>query len=333
MAEAARISGTDRAAILLMTLGEQTAASVLKHMDVEEVQKLGQAMASLSDVPRERVTEVLGQLLVAVQRKTPIGIGTNDYLRRVMTDSLGERRASALLGRIVKGRESTGIDALKWMEPRDVAEIIGDEHPQIIATILVHLPSRQAADVLKELDESMQADIVMRMARLDEVPETALQELDGIVERQAKEAAAVKRAKLGGVKAAADMINLMGPRQAAMLEAIQAEDAQLGEQLKDALFVFDNLLDLDDRAMQALLREVQADTLATALKGADEEIKGKVFKNMSKRAAEILRDDIAAKGPVRLSEVEQAQKEVLAVVLRLSEEGTIMLAKDGDEFV
>jgi flagellar motor switch protein FliG len=333
MAEAARISGTDRAAILLMTLGEQTAASVLKHMDVEEVQKLGSAMANLSDVPRERVTEVLGQLLVAVQGKTSIGIGTNDYLRRVMTDSLGERRASALLGRIVKGRESTGIDALKWMEPREVAEIIGNEHPQIIATVLAHLSSRQAAEVLQELDESMQADIAMRMARLDEVPETALQELDGIVERQAKEAAAVKTAKLGGVKAAADMLNLMGPRQAALLEAIQGEDAELGEQIKDALFVFDNLLELDDRAMQSLLREVQADTLATALKGADDEIKEKVFKNMSKRAAEILRDDIAAKGPVRLSEVEQAQKEILAVVLRLSEEGTIMLAKGGEEFV
>jgi flagellar motor switch protein FliG len=333
MAEAARIKGTDRAAILLMTLGEQTAASVLKHMDVEEVQKLGVAMAGLSDVPRERVTDVLGQLLVAVQGKTPIGIGTNDYLRRVMTDSLGERRAGALLGRIMKGRESTGIDALKWMEPRAVAEIVALEHPQIIATILAHLPSRQAADVLKELDAGMQADIAMRMARLDEVPETALQELDGIVERQAKEATAVKTAKLGGVKATAEMINLTGPKQATMIEAIQAEDAELGELIKDALFVFDNLLDIDDRGMQAILREVQADTLATALKAADEEIKEKVFKNMSKRAAEILRDDIASKGPVRLSEVEQAQKEILAVVLRLSEEGTVMLSAGGDEFV
>lgn len=333
MAEAARIKGTDRAAILLMTLGEQTAASVLKHMDVEEVQKLGTAMAGLADVPRERVTEVLGQLLVAVQGKTPIGIGTNDYLRRVMTDSLGERRAGAVLGRIMKGRESTGIDALKWMEPRAVAEIVGHEHPQIIATILAHLPSRQAADVLNELDAGMQADIAMRMARLDEVPETALQELDGIVERQAKEATAVKTAKLGGVKATAEMINLMGPKQATMIEAIQAEDAELGELIKDALFVFDNLLDIDDRGMQAILREVQADTLATALKGADEEIKEKVFKNMSKRAGEILRDDIASKGPVRLSEVEQAQKEILAVVLRLSEEGTVMLSAGGDEFV
>src|SRR5512134_3108203 len=166
MAEAAQVKGTERAAILLMTLGEQTAASVLRHMDIEEVQKLGVAMAGLADVPRERVTDVLGQLLVAVQGKTPIGIGTNDYLRKVMTDSLGERRAGALLGRIVKGRDSTGIDALKWMEPRAVAELVADEHPQIVATILAHLPSLQAADVLKELDATAQADVAMRMARL-----------------------------------------------------------------------------------------------------------------------------------------------------------------------
>jgi flagellar motor switch protein FliG len=333
MAEAAQIKGTERAAILLMTLGEQTAASVLRHMDIEEVQKLGVAMAGLADVPRERVTDVLGRLLVAVQSKTPIGIGTNDYLRKVMTDSLGERRAGALLGRIVKGRDSTGIDALKWMEPRAVAELVADEHPQIVATILAHLPSQQAADVLKELDAGAQADVAMRMARLDEVPETALQELDSIVERQAKDAAAIKTAKLGGVKAAADMINRLGGAQSTMIEKIQAEDAELGELIKDALFVFDNLLKIDDRGMQAILRDVQADTLATALKGADEEISEKIYKNMSKRAAEILRDDISSKGPVRLSEVEQAQKEVLAVALRLAEEGTIQLTSGGDEFV
>jgi flagellar motor switch protein FliG len=333
MAEAAQIKGTERAAILLMTLGEQTAASVLRHMEVEEVQKLGLAMAGLADVPRERVTDVLGRLLVAVTGKTPIGIGTNDYLRKVMTDSLGERRAGALLGRILKGRESTGIDALKWMEPRAVADIVKQEHPQIVAAILAHLPSQQAADVLKELETPAQADIAMRMARLDEVPETALQELDGIVERQTKEATAIKTAKLGGVQAAADMINLLGNAQSTMIQAIQAEDAELGELIKDALFVFDNLLKIDDRGMQAILRDIQADTLATALKGADEEVREKIFKNMSKRAAEILRDDMASKGPVRLSEVEQAQKEVLAVALRLAEEGTIALASGGEEFI
>jgi flagellar motor switch protein FliG len=334
MAEAAQVNGIERAAILLMTLGEQTAASVLRHMDVEEVQKLGTAMAGLADVPRERVTDVLGQLLVAVQGKTSIGFGTADYLKKVLTDSIGERRASVLLGRIVKGRESTGIDALKWMEPKAVAEVIKGEHPQIVATILAHFPSQQAADVLRSFDSAEQADIAIRVARLDEVPEAALQELDALVERQTKEATNVKTARLGGVKAAADMINLLGPAaQGTMIETIKSEDAELGEQIKDALFVFENLLKVDDRGMQAILREVQADTLSTALKAADEEIAEKIYKNMSKRAAEILRDDIASKGPVRLSDVEQAQKEILAVALRLAEEGTIMLASGGDEFV
>ena len=220
----------------------------------------------------------------------------------MLTESLGERRASRLLGRILKGRDSTGIDALKWMDPRTVAEVIKNEHPQIVATILAHLPSQQAADVLRRFDAAVQADIALRVARLDEVPESALQELDAIVERQTKEATSLQDARLGGVKAAAEMINLLGASgQTAMIDAIKAQaDQALGEQIKDALFVFDNLLKLDDRGMQAILREVQADVLSVALKGADEEIKEKIFKNMSKRAAEILRDDIAAKGPVRL---------------------------------
>jgi flagellar motor switch protein FliG len=210
------------------------------------------------------VTDVLGQLLVAVQGKTSIGFGTADYLKKVLTDSIGERRASVLLGRIVKGRESTGIDALKWMEPKAVAEVIKGEHPQIVATILAHFPSQQAADVLRNFDSTAQADIAIRVARLDEVPEAALQELDALVERQTKEATNVKTARLGGVKAAADMINLLGPAaQGSMIETIKSEDAELGEQIKDALFVFENLLKVDDRGMQAILREVQADTLST----------------------------------------------------------------------
>src|SRR5690606_35708183 len=257
--EAAAMSGTQRAAILLMSLGESTAASILKHMDVDEVQKLGTAMAELSDVPREQVGEVLGELLVAVQRKTAIGIGTSDYLRKVLTESLGERRASGLLGRILKkgGRESTGIDALRWMDPRTVADVIKNEHPQIIATILVHLGSRQAADVLARFEPAVQAEIALRVARLDEVPETALRELDAIVEQQTKETVATRTAQLGGVKAAADMLNLLGPAsQGVVIDKLKAEDAALAEQIKDALFVFDNLLKVDDRGMQSILREV-----------------------------------------------------------------------------
>jgi len=289
----------------------------------------------LANVPREKVADVLGEMLVAVQRQSPLGMGTSDYLRKVLNDSLGERKAGNLLGRILKGRDSSGIDALKWMDPRSVAEVIKNEHPQIIATILAHLSAQQASEVLARFPAAQQAEIAMRVARLDEVPEAALQELDAIVERQTKEAVAVRTARLGGVKAAADMINFLAPAaQTAVLDAIKGEDGTLSEQIKDALFVFDNLLKIDDRGMQSILREVQSDTLSVALKGADEALRDKVFNNMSKRAAEILRDDIASKGPVRLADVEVAQKEILAVAQRLAEEGSIVLAGGGgDEFV
>lgn len=333
MAEAGG-SGAERAAILLLSLGEQTAAAILRHMDVEEVQRIGSAMASVDDVPRDKVGAVLGEMLTAVEHKTAIGIGTGDYLRNVLIESLGERRATSLLDRILQGRDSKGIEALRWMDPRVVAEVIKGEHPQIIATIVAHLTSEQAAQVITTFPTESQVDVAMRLARLEEVPETALEELDSIVDQQTRETVALRTARLGGIRAAADVINLL-PREAeaAVLEAIKSEDESLGEQIQDALFIFENLLMVDDRGMQTILREVQSDALALALKGADEAIRNKVFKNMSKRAAEILRDDISARGPVKLSDVEQAQKEILTVAQRLSEEGQIVLSSSGDDFV
>jgi flagellar motor switch protein FliG len=334
VAEAAAENGTERAAILLLSLGEQTAASILRHMNVDEVQKLGMAMASLADVPRERVANVLGDLLTAVESKTSIGFGTGDYLRRVLTDSLGERKATSLLDRIFQQRDSTGIEALRWMDPRIVAEVVKEEHPQIIATILAHLDAEQAADVLGRFPSESQVEIALRLARLEEVPETALQELDTIVDQQTRETMALRTSRLGGIRAAADIINRLPPdAEAAVLEAIKASDEALGAEIQDALYVFENLLKVDDRGMQTILREIQSDTLALALKGADEAIREKVFKNMSKRAAELLRDDIAVRGPVRLSDVEAAQKDILTVAMRLAEQGQIVLGGSGDDFV
>ena len=334
MAEASGVSGTERAAILLLTLGEDTAASILRHMDVDEVQQLGSAMVSMTDVPREQVATVLGELLVAVEEKTAIGVGTADYLRKVLTDSLGEKRAGSLLDRILQGRDSSGIDALKVMDPKTVADVIRDEHPQIIATILAHLSAQQGADVLEHLSDEQQNKVTLRLARLEEVPETALQELDAIVERQAQEATALKTAKLGGVRAAADILNLLDPEiESRILEAIREEDDALGEQIQDSLFIFENLLTLDDRGMQTILREVQSDTLSKALKGADVAIQEKIFSNMSKRASELLRDDMNAQGPIRLADVEEAQKEILGVAQRLAEEGQIMLGGGGEDYV
>ncbi len=334
MADTEAIKGTERAAILLLSLGEDAAASVFKHMNVEEVKQLGSAMASVSDVPRDRVASVLGELLVAVKDKTSIGVGNADYLRKVLTDSLGERKAGSLLERILPGRESSGIDALQWMDPRTVSEVIRDEHPQIVATILAHLNPEQAAGVIQQFPSEVQSEVALRIAQLEEVPETALQELDAIVEKQTKEAAALRTAKIGGIRTAADIINFLDPEtEAAILEAIKAQDESLGDRIKDSLFIFDNLLSVDDRGMQMILREVESDSLALALKGADAPIREKIFNNMSKRASEILRDDIAAQGPVRLADVEEAQKAILTVAQRLAEEGQIMLGSGGDDFV
>lgn len=334
MAEAQDVKGTERAAILLLTLGEEAAASILRHMDVEEVRRVGSAMATVTDVPRDSVASVLGQLLVAVEEKTSVGVGSADYLRKVLVDSLGERKAGSLLDRILQGRESTGIDALKWMEPRAVAEVIRDEHPQIIATILAHLSAQQAAGVLTRFPPEQQAEVALRLARLEEVPEAALQELDAIVERQTQEAAALRTAHLGGIRAAADIINLLDSEaEAALLEAINSQDEALGEQIKESLFIFDNLLSVDDRGIQLILREVESDKLSIALKGADAAMQDKIFGNMSKRAAEILRDDMTTQGPVRLADVEEAQKSIIAVAQRLAEEGQIMLGGGGESFV
>jgi flagellar motor switch protein FliG len=290
-------------------------------------------MASVNDVPRDRVAGVLGELLSAVGNKTSIGMGSGDYLRKVLTDSLGERKASNLLDRIVKERDSKGIDALRWMDSRIVAAVIKDEHPQIVATILAHLNGKQAAEVLTRFSREAQVAVTLRLAKLEEVSETALKELDQIVDQQTRETIALRTARLGGIRVAADMLTRLAPDvEAAVLDAIKQSDAALGDQIQDALLVFENLLKVDDRGMQAILREVQSDTLLKALKGGDATIRDKIFKNMSKRAAELLRDDLSVSGPIKLSEVEAAQKEIVQVAMRLAEAGQIVLG-GGDDFV
>ena len=328
------VDGVQKAAILLMSIGEEAAAAVLKHMDPEEVQKLGGTMAMLRNISREQVSGALGELLAAAREKTSIGFGTSEYVRKVLIDAVGERKAASLLDRIISGRESAGIDALRWMDAKTVAQIIRSEHPQIVATVLAHLSPDQAADVLKCFPPESHGEVAKRIACLTEVPETALAELDAIVEQQSKETTSVRSTSVGGVRAAADIINLLGSEQeAAILEFIKEGDEELGQQIQDSLFIFENLLGVDDRGMQRLLREVQSDVLSIALKGADPAIAEKIYSNMSKRAAEILKDDIAAKGPVRLAEVEEAQRSILTTAQQLAEEGEIVLGGGGDDFV
>jgi flagellar motor switch protein FliG len=333
MAEAgARLSGAERAAILLMTLGEQDAAEVLKLMGPKEVQKVGSVMATLKNVSKQQVGEVLKDFVATVEEQTNLGIGSEDYIRNVMIKALGEDKAGGLIDRILLGHSSKGLEALKWMDPRAVAEVIRLEHPQIIAIVLAYLDSDHAAEVLNFLPERTRPDILMRIAALDGIQPQALQELDEIMERQFSGNTSVKSSSVGGLKSAADILNFMDTSaESEIIERIKEADDQLGDKIQDLMFVFDNLADVDDRGIQALLREVSSDTLITALKGSDEAVKSKIFGNMSKRASEMLRDDLEARGPVRLSEVEAAQKEILGIARRMADSGEIVLGGKGTE--
>lgn len=334
MAES-KMSGTERAAILLMSLGEEDAASVLKLMGPKEVQKIGTVMATLKNIPRQQVDEVLDEFVKTVDEQTNFGFGNDEYIRKVLVSALGEDKAGGLIDRILLGHSSKGLEALKWMDPRAVAEVVRLEHPQIIAIVLAYLDSDHAAEVLQYLPERVRPDILMRIATLEGVQPQALIELDEIMERQFQGNSNVKSSSVGGVKTAANILNHMdSTTESRISEAIKQADSQLGDQIQDLMFVFDNLAGVDDRGIQTLLREVSSDTLIIALKGADAAIREKILSNMSKRAAEILNDDLEAKGPVRLADVEAAQKEILAVARRMADAGTIVLGgKGADQYV
>ncbi len=333
--KAANLSGTDRAAVLLMSLGEENAAGVLKHMGPKEVQRIGTAMASLQSISRQDMNRVLQDFVQTVEQQTALGVGSDEYVRKVLTSALGEEKAGGVIDRILTGRNSKGLEALKWMDARAVADMIRMEHPQIVAIVLSFLDPDQAAEVLALLPEKSQSEIVMRIATLDTVQPNALEELDQILEKQFSSSSAQQPAAMGGVKNAANIMNYLDPSiESRIIEQIRKSDAALGGTIQDLMFTFDNFLDLDDRSVQALLREVPGDRLVIALKGADEAVREKIFRNMSKRAAEMLREDLESKGPVRLSDVEAAQKEILGTVRRMAENGEIVIGgRGGDEYV
>uniref|UniRef100_UPI0013D0A80F flagellar motor switch protein FliG n=1 Tax=Spartinivicinus ruber TaxID=2683272 RepID=UPI0013D0A80F len=333
-AEAAKMSGVERSAIFLLSLGEADAAEVLKHMGPKEVQKVGAMMAQLENVNRGKVVSVLKYFVEIVRHETGLGMGADGYIRNMLTQALGEDKASGLIDRILIGGNTTGLDTLKWMEPRAVADIIRYEHPQIQAIVVAYLDADQSAEILGYFDAKVRLDIMLRVANLTTVQPAALQELNDILERQFSGSGSTKTTSMGGVKRVADIMNYVeGSIEAPLMESIKQVDEDLCTEIEDLMFVFDNLSDVDDRGIQALMREVSSDVLILALKGANEAVKEKIFKNMSKRAAELLQDDLEAKGPVRLSEVETAQKEILSIARRMADSGEIALGKGGEEMV
>ena len=330
-------SGVDNAAILLLALGEADAAQVLRHLGAKDVQAVGAAMAKLSGVTREEVSTVLVSFSETVAQQTSFGVGNDDYIRRVLVEALGADKAGSVVARILGGRSSRGLESLKWMEPRAVADMLRSEHPQISAIVLSYLDSDQAAAVLAALNENTRADILMRIATLDGVHPSAMEELDQVLEKQFSGNGAGKSAGgFGGPKVAAGILNLIGATQEGLIMGqISKVDEPLSQKLQDLMFVFGDLLECDDRGLQELLRDIPGDKLIIALKAADEKLKEKFFKNMSERAAQMMKDDLEARGPVRLSEVEAAQKEILIIARRLGEEGKLQLGGKGggDEYV
>jgi len=329
-----KITRLQSAAVLLMSLGEADAAAILKHMGPKEVQRVGTAMSQLHDVAQTEVEMVTSEFLETVGGQTGLGLGADEYIRTMLTQALGEDKASGLIERILIGGNTTGLDTLKWMEPRAVSDVIRYEHPQIQATVISYLDPDQAAEILSNLDEKVRLDVILRVAALDSIQPQALQELNRILEKQFSGNASTQTSKLGGVKQAADIMNLMdGTTESELMESIKEVDSDLGSDIEDLMFVFDNLKDVDDRGIQTLLREISTDILLVALKGADDEMKEKIYKNMSKRAAELLKDDLESKGPVKLSEVETAQKDILTIARRLADAGEIVLGGSGEEMV
>ncbi|WP_018149955.1 flagellar motor switch protein FliG [Leeia oryzae] len=324
--------GIRKSAILLMSLGEEEAAEVFKYLGPKEVQKLGFAMAAMEGVTREEVDGILQDFRTATMNRANLG-AADEYIRSVLTRALGTDKAANLLDRILQGGDNNGIESLKWMDSSSVAELIKNEHPQIIATILVHLEQDQSSEVLSCFTERLRNDVILRIATLEGVQPSALRDLNEVLTQLLSGSDKIKKSALGGIKTAAEILNFMGAVvETSAIQAIREYDPELAQKIQDKMFVFENVIDIDDRGIQLLLREVQSDSLVLALKGTSQALRDKIFKNMSQRAAEMLKDDFESKGPVRLSEVEAEQKEILKIVRRLADEGQIVLGgKGGDE--
>jgi flagellar motor switch protein FliG len=324
--------GLEDAAILMMSLGEEEAAEVFRQLAPKEVQRLGETIAKLKTVPRERVDSVLERFSSAAADTSTLVNDTDEYVKSVLRKALGEDKANLLIDRILQGGDVSGIESLKWMDPASVAELLRNEHPQIVAAILVHLEFDQAADVLKNFNERQRNEVMVRVATLDGIQPSALKDLNEVMSKVLAGGERMKKSMMGGVKPAAEIINMMGSAvETSVLDFIREADPDLAQKIMDNMFTFDDLLKVDDRGIQAMLKEVQSESLIVALKGATPELREKIFANMSTRAAETLREDLESRGPVRVSEVEAEQKEMLKVVRRLADEGQIVLSGGGDD--
>ncbi len=324
--------GLQDAAIFLMSLGEEEAAEVFKHFSPKEVQRLGETIARMRAVPKDKVDTVIEKFTREAASQSLLVSDTDNYVRAVLKRALGEDKAALLIDRILQGGDVSGIESLKWMDPLSVAELLRNEHPQILAAILVHLDQDHAANILKHFTERTRNEVMLRIATLEGIQPTALKDLNEALYQVLAGGDKIRKSSLGGVKTAAEIINLLGTSlEASVLDAIREQDPDLAQKIMDKMFTFEDLLKLDNKSLQMVLKEVSADVLVVALKGASQELRDKILSNMSSRAAEALKEDLESRGPVRLSEVEGQQKEILKIVRRLVDEGQIVLGGGGDD--
>jgi flagellar motor switch protein FliG len=322
------------AAVFLLSLGEEAAAEVLKHLGAKDVQRIGAAMSDVGQLSRLQVTQTLDRFLQEVETQVSVGVGADEFIRSMLTKALGEDKASGLIDRILFGRSSKGLETLKWMDARSVADNIRNEHPQTIAVVLAYLDPDQSAEVLGRLPENVRAEVIARIASLDGVQPSALNQLDDVIERQFSGKVATRTASLGGAKAAANIINNMEiSQEGVLLGQLREMDETLAGTIEELIFTFDDLMDIADRDFQELLRQVPNDQIVPALKAAEQAIRAKFFKNMSQRAAATLEEDLEARGPIKISEAEAAQKVILTTARNLAEAGTISLGSKSDNYV
>ncbi len=329
--QAAQMSGVERAAVFLLSLGEENAAAVLKHLDPSQVQNVGAAISNLSSVTTEKKATVIDEFTSSVQETSALA-GSEQYVRNMLNHALGPDKAKSMLGRILQDHSRKGLDTLKWMDPASVSSILKDEHPQICAIVMLSLEPEQSAQILKLIEKEKRSDIMIRIAGLDSVKPDALEELDDLIGRQLLQKNVASSSKVDGIRGAAEILNFLDSNsESEILEEIEESDETLSDAIREKMFIFENLLVLDDKDMQRLLREVETESLVIALKGTEQAVRVHFFSNMSKRAAELLKDDIEMRGPLKLSEVETAQKEVLNIAARLADEGEISMRSSGDD--
>ena len=330
-----QLTSTQKCAILMMLLGEEEASEILKNLGPKEVQQLGKEMYNVQGLDQDTVNRVLDEFLAIIKTQTDLGMGSTNYIRNVMTKALGENKAQSVLGRITPTESDKPIEILDWMDARSVAELISDEHPQIMALIISYLEAGVAADVLTLLPEETQSDIIHRIATLETVQPDALAELERVMQLKFKTNTSLRASSVGGIKDAASIMNFTKQNmEQRIMKTLGEKDRNLAKEIQESMFTFDTLILMDDRSMQTLLRNVDQEILIIALKGTEDELKDKIFSCMSQRASANISDEMEVLGPLRLTEVQEAQKAIINVARTMSDEGTIVLAgRGGDDFV